>query len=69
MIWAWYGTSDTTFEAFGLAGLDVPLTQSWSFIIEGRYRWAEDTLGGDYAGFGDLDLSGYELTGGFGISF
>jgi len=69
VIWAWYGTSDMTFEVFGIAGLDIPLSRSWSFIVEGRYRWAEDTLSQDYSGFGDLDLSGYELTGGFGISF
>lgn len=66
---AWYGAEDTTFEAFALAGVDIPLGRAWSFIFEGRYRWASDELGQDYAGFGTIDLSGWELTGGFGLNF
>lgn len=66
---AWYGADGTAFEAFGLAGLEVPLTPVWSLLIEGRYRWAEDTLGDDFADFGNLDLSGWELSGGFGVNF
>jgi hypothetical protein len=66
---AWYGAEGTTFSAFGLAGLEVPLSLRWSLLVEGRYRWASDTLGDDFAGFGDLDLSGWEASGGFGISF
>lgn len=69
VFWAWYGARGTTFEAFGLAGIEFPLNPRWSFFFEGRYRYAFDTLGQDYAGFGDLDLSGYEITGGFGINF
>jgi hypothetical protein len=69
VFWAAYGTSGTTFEAFALAGIDIPLSPLWSFFFEGRYRYASDTLGDDFAGFGDLDLSGFEITGGFGISF
>ena len=69
VIWAWYGASGNTFEAFGLAGLDIPLGSRWSFFVEGRYRWASDELGQDYAGFGELDLSGWEATGGFGFYF
>lgn len=69
VFWAWYGASGTTFEAFGLAGVDVPLSRGWSLLVEGRYRWASDTLGDDFAGFGDLDLGGWELTGGFGVNF
>ncbi len=66
---AWYSADGTTFSAFGLAGLEIPLGMRWSFLFEGRYRWAEDTLGDDFAGFGDLDLSGFELSGGFGVNF
>ncbi len=69
VIWAWYGARDTTFEVFGLAGLDIPLSHNWSFIVEARYRWAEDTLSEDFAGFGELDLSGYKISVGIGISF
>ena len=66
---AWYGADGTTFEAVGLAGLEIPLSPVWGVLIEGRYRWAGDTLGDDFADFGDLDLSGWELSGGFGINF
>ena len=69
VFWAWYGAEGSTFEAFGLAGIDIPFNPRWSFFVEGRYKWASDTLGQDYAGFGDLDLSGYEITGGFGVNF
>jgi hypothetical protein len=66
---AFYGADGTTFEAFGLAGVDIPLSPAWSFFAEGRYRWASDGLGGGFAGFGDLDLSGWEVSGGFAIGF
>lgn len=69
VIWAWYGADGTTFEAFALAGIDIPINPRWSIIIEGRYRYATDELGDDFSGFGELDLSGYEITGGFGINF
>ena len=66
---AFYGADGTTFEAFGLAGIDIPLGPVWSFFAEGRYRWASDGLGDGFAGFGDLDLSGWEISGGFAIGF
>lgn len=69
VVWAWYGADGTTFEAFALAGLEIPINPRWSLIIEGRYRYATDELGDDFAGFGELDLTGYELTAGFGVNF
>jgi hypothetical protein len=69
VFYAWYGARGTTFEAFALLGLDIPLSPRWSFFAEGRYRYASDELGDDYSGFGSLDLSGYEISGGFGVSF
>lgn len=66
---AWYGAEDSTFEAIGLAGLDIAIGARWSVIVEGRYRWASRELGQDYAGFGTLDLSGWEISCGFGVSF
>lgn len=59
-------------EAFGWywhAGLRVGLTRSWSFFGELRQHDAEDDLGGDFEGLGDLDLSGEEITGGFVWTF
>lgn len=69
VFWAWYGARGNTLEAFGLVGVDVPLSPRWSFFVEGRYRYASDELGDDFSGFGKLDLSGYEISGGFGIYF
>lgn len=51
-------------EALGwywLVGLEVPVGRSWGLFAEGRWRNVEDELSGDFAGFGDLDLSGREL--------
>lgn len=69
IIRAIYGADGTTLEAFGLAGIDIPLSPVWSFFAEGRYRWASDELGDDFPDFGDLDLSGWEISGGFAIAF
>lgn len=69
VIWAWYGAQGSTFEVFGLLGVDFPLSPRWSFFAEGRYRYATDELSDDFSGFGKLDLSGYEISGGFGINF
>jgi hypothetical protein len=69
VFWAWYGAEGSTFEAFALAGVDFPMSWKWSFFVEGRYKVASDTLGQDYSGFGDLDLGGWEITGGFGFNF
>jgi hypothetical protein len=69
VVYASYRASGTTWELFALAGLDVPLGYRWSFFFEGRYRWGEDELNRDFAGFGTIDLGGIELTGGFSWNF
>lgn len=46
---------------YGLVGLEVPVGAQWGLFAEGRWRNVEDELSGDFAGFGDLDLSGREL--------
>ncbi len=40
------------------AGLEIAMDGPWSLLFEGRYLWAEDELGQDFAGFDDFDLSG-----------
>ena len=69
IIFASYQADNTTWEAFALAGLDIRLSGRWSFFFEGRYRWAEDELNQDFAGFGTIDLSGYQLAGGLSYGF
>ena len=66
---AGYRDSGWTWEGFGLVGIDIPLAHRWSFFGEGRYRWSEAELGGDFSGFGTLDLSGWELSLGFAWNF
>jgi len=63
----WYGSNDVTFSLFGLAGLDVRMNDNWSLVGQARYRWAEDELGGNFAGFGTIDLSGFDYV--FGAAF
>jgi hypothetical protein len=69
IIFASYRSDGTTWELFALAGLDFRLGRNWSFFFEGRYRWAEAELNRDFAGFGTIDLSGIQLTGGFAYNF
>ncbi|MCU0235022.1 MAG: hypothetical protein MUE90_13450 [Thermoanaerobaculales bacterium] len=69
IVWASYLADGLTWELFALAGLEVPLAPSWGAFFEGRYRWAEDDLGDDFAGFGTIDLSGWELAAGFSWNF
>ncbi len=69
IVYASYFADGTTWELFALAGLDVPLGFRWSFFFEGRYRYSEADLNKDFAGFGTVDLSGVELTGGLSWNF
>lgn len=59
-------------EALGyylLAGLDIPLGTSTALFAEARWNQAEDDLSGDFAGFGELDLSGTDVSVGFSWTF
>ena len=47
-----------SFEYHALAGFELPLGHASSLLFEGRYSWAEETLGGDFGGLGTLDLGG-----------
>lgn len=69
IVWATYKASGWTFEALGLAGIDVALGYRWSFFVEGRYRYSDDELADDFSGFGTIDLSGTELSFGFSWNF
>lgn len=60
-------SNGTAFGYFFLAGLEIPLTRHLALLVDGRYTKAHDTLSGDFDGFGRLDLSGGQITG--GISF
>jgi hypothetical protein len=64
-----YKDSGTTWEAHALAGFELPLSPGFHFLVEGRYSWCEDTLGGSLAGLGDIDLGGYSLSVGGSFRF
>ncbi|MDH3745237.1 MAG: porin family protein [Acidobacteriota bacterium] len=51
------------------AGLEVPVARSVSVFAEGRWQRADAKLEGDFAGLGDLDLSGRTLSAGLTWSF
>lgn len=59
-------------EALGwywLVGLEVPLGAQWAVFAEGRWQTVEDELSGDFAGFGDIDLSGRQIAAGASWKF
>lgn len=58
-----------TFGYYYLAGVGVPINPSFGLFAEARWHNAEDELSDDFDGFGDLDLSGREITGGFSWTF
>jgi len=64
-----YKDSGTTWEAHALLGFELPLSPGFNFLVEGRYSWCEDTLGGSMAGLGDIDLGGYSLSLGGSFRF
>lgn len=69
IVTAAYYDDGTTLEALALAGLEFRTSPSFSILLEARYRYADDTLGGDFGGAGDLDLSGFEASGGLAWNF
>ncbi len=52
------------FGYFFVAGFEVPVTRHMALLIDGRYTKSHETLSGDFAGFGRLDLSGGQIVGG-----
>jgi hypothetical protein len=55
---------------YGVVGVEVPIGRTVSFFGEGRFHRAEDELSGDFEGlgFGDIDLSGREISAGLSWS-
>jgi len=59
----------TTFGHYWQAGLEVPIATNWSVFADARWERADDALGSDFEGLGDLDLSGRSLSLGASLSF
>jgi hypothetical protein len=65
-----YRTTGSTVSAIAMAGLDVRMSSNASLFIEGRYRWADADLGGDFSGLGvGADFGGYQISGGISLDF
>ena len=58
-----------TLGYYFMGGVAIPFNESWGIFAEGRWHFAEDELGGDFEDFGDLDLSGREISGGVSWTF
>ena len=58
-----------TFGSYFAAGVDVPIGNSFAIFGEVKWTDAQDDLGGDFAGLGELDLSGQRIAAGFSWRF
>lgn len=53
--------SGTAFQAQLSTGLELPVSPGFHVVLEGRYAWSDDQLGGDFAGFGNIELGGASM--------
>lgn len=51
------------------AGADVSVGPRFVLSGEARYAWSRADLGGDYSGFGKIDLGGFAVTAGLSVRF
>jgi hypothetical protein len=65
----WFEDSGTAFETHVLAGIELPLSPTFNVVLEGRYSWSDDDLDEDFAGFGEIDLSGVLISVGGSFRF
>ena len=56
-------------EIHALAGVELPMGRATSFLLEARYSKADDDLGGDFSGLGEIELGGTAVYGGFSFRF
>lgn len=57
------------FQTHALAGIELPVSPTLNVLFEGRYTWADKELGGDFDGFGDIDLGGPSISAGVSWRF
>jgi hypothetical protein len=63
--------SGTAFETHVLAGVEFPVSPMWNITLEGRYSWADTSVGGSFYGIntGQLDLGGASVFVGGALRF
>jgi outer membrane protein W len=64
-----FSAEGTAFGSYVLAGIDIPIGNTWSIFAEGRWDAAEDDLSDDFEGLGKIDLSGRQISAGLSWSF
>ena len=50
-------------------GLSVHMVRQLFLTVEARYGWAGTPLSEDFIGFEDIDLNGFQVTGGLEFAF
>ncbi|MDT8368376.1 MAG: hypothetical protein RQ745_04175 [Longimicrobiales bacterium] len=50
-----------------VGGVELSVTPRTLLIVDGRYRWATADMNDDWAGFEDIDLSGFSFSLGIGV--
>jgi len=63
-----FNETGDTFGWFGVAGIEVPVADSFRAFAEARWTEMDDDLSGDFAGLGSFDLSGRTIAFGVGWS-
>lgn len=61
--------SGAAFEFHVLAGVELPVGVRSNLLLEARRGWADDDLGDDFAGLGEIDLGGTSIYGGVSVRF
>ena len=69
VITAAFEASGVTLGFYLQAGFEIAVRPTWSIYVDGRWHQAEDELGDDFEGFGDIDLSGREVSVGLAWHF
>jgi len=57
------------FEYHGLMGVELPMGPASSILFEGRYSKADEKLGDDFEGLGNIELGGPSIYAGFSFRF
>ena len=58
-------SSGWAFSQHAFAGLDFKISRDFGLVLEARYYWARDDLGGDFSSFDSIDLNGARIMAGF----
>jgi hypothetical protein len=56
-------------ELHALAGVEFPMSPGFNFVLEARYSWSDETLDGDFAGLGRIELGGLSTYAGASFRF